>query len=141
MIPTSAVSRGDVVLVTEEYANSLEANKVAEEGNIRKQSIPGQIVDMRNTPEGYKYIKVTTGLSSSDYIEIKEGIDEGAEVYVVTTTTGSTMLTTQNPGMMIGGAPNMGSMRMPMGGGMPDGGNFSQGGNRGQNMSSRNSSR
>lgn len=148
MVPTSAVSRGDVVLVKEDYANSLEVNKNKttdenSENQKNKTTLPGEIVEMRNTPEGYKYIKVTTGLSSSDYIEIKEGLSEGAEVYVISTVTenSSSSSSSSSSGMFgqMGGGASMGSMPMgDMGGGSfpggGGGGNFSsggQGGNRG----------
>ena len=146
MVPTSAVSRGDVVLVKEEYANSLEVNKNKtstenEEDSKKKTASPGEIVEMRNTPEGYKYIKVTTGLSSSDYIEIKEGLSEGAEVYVVSTVSeknsNSSSSASSNGMFGMSGGASMGAMPMgDMGGGSfpSGGGNFSgdgQGGNRG----------
>lgn len=143
MVPTSAVSRGDVVLVKEDYANSLEVNKnktsSEDEEGKKKTASPGEIVEMRNTPEGYKYIKVTTGLSSSDYIEIKEGLTDGAEVYVVSTVSknSSNSSTTSSNGMMGGvtGGANMAPMGDMGGGSFPSGGgNFSgggQGGNRG----------
>jgi len=144
-VPTSAVSRGDVVLVKEEFAKSLDVNSTykepatetstgtREQKNYRnKTSQPGEIVEMPNTPEGYKYIKVTTGLSDAHYIEIKEGLSEGAEIYVVTTVrSGNSENTanTQTTGMGVMGAgmmPNGGAM--PMGGGMPaGGGNFQRG--------------
>lgn len=95
-IPVSAVSRGDVVLVTEEFANSLvvNTNVSASEENTDKENISGQrpgrmeqnadqIVNIPNTPEGYKYIKITTGLSAEDYIEVKEGLSEVDELWEV----------------------------------------------------------
>ncbi len=153
-VPTSAVSRGDVVLVKEDFAKSLEVNKNYEESSTQTSAggekdnagntyQPGEIVDMPNTPDGYKYIKVTTGLSDTNYIEIKEGLEEGAEIYVVTTVSEkaseSTSTSAAPAGMdaMGGGMmPTGGSM--PSGGGMPsDGGNFQRGGNGGGNFGGR----
>lgn len=154
-VPTSAVSRGNVVLVKEDFAKSLDVNKDYEEPSLetsttngkvnnRKTYKPGEIVDMANTPSGYKYIKVTTGLSDADYIEITEGIDEGAEVYVVTTARSNLTTSTATNSAGFGGMGQMGGM-MPAGGaGMPTGGmqngnrNFSGGNNqRGGNFSGR----
>ena len=140
-VPTSAVSRGDVVLVKEEFAKSLSVNKdydgkANENGNGKKEYEVGEIVDMPNTPDGYKYIKVTTGLSDSDYIEITSGINEGDDVYIITIvnkdTNKSTSGNTSNN--MFGGMG--GGVMMPSDGAMPSmpsgGGNFNGGGgNRG----------
>lgn len=147
-VPTSAVSRGDVVLVKEEFAKSLEVNKDYDKKSVevdssndndkRKNNYEvGEIVEMPNTPDGYKYIKVTTGLSDSEYIEITGGISEGNEVYVVTTVTkGSTDSTSgNNASSMFGGMGGGAMTSMPTGGSMPSmpsgGGNFGGGGNRG----------
>lgn len=129
-IPVAAVSRGNVVLVKEEFANSLAVNANANSDTEntenkktgRQEQKAGQIVDMPNTPEGYKYIKITTGLSDEDYIEVKEGLSEGDEVGVVTIKAESS---TQTSNTTSAGMPMMGD-GMPsggmMGGGMPSGG-------------------
>ena len=119
-IPVAAVSRGNVVLVKEEFANSLAVNVNADSETEntenkrpgRMEQKAGQIVEMPNTPEGYKYIKITTGLSDEDYIEVKEGLSEGDEVGVVTIKAESTTQSSNTAGMPMG----------MMGGGMPTGG-------------------
>jgi len=148
-VPTSAVSRGNVVLVKEEFAKSLEVNKDYTEpatetstnnrgrGKLNSDSKPGEIVDMPNTPEGYKYIKITTGLTDADYIEIKEGLAEGSEVYVITTVKSGSSESTQSAANGMG---PMGGGMMPTGGGMPMGGGMMNGGGnfqRGNNGNSR----
>lgn len=150
-VPTSSVSRGDVVLVKEDFAKSLGVNKNYKEPstetsttntkvNNRKTYNPGEIVDMPNTPEGYKYIKVKTGLSDTDYIEITEGIEAGTEVYVISIARKNSETSTNTAGF--GGMGPMGGGMMPTGG-MPAGGmqgnrNFSGGNNqRGGNFGGR----
>ena len=138
-VPTSAVSRGDVVLVKEEFAKSLSVNKDYDgkaNENGKKEYEVGEIVDMPNTPDGYKYIKVTTGLSDSDYIEITSGINEGDDVYIITIVNKDTNKSTPGNASnnMFGGMG--GGAMMPSGGAMPSipsgGGNFNGGGgNRG----------
>lgn len=152
-VPTSSVSRGNVVLVKEEFAKSLDVNKDYDEvatetsttsgrGNNRKTYEVGEIVYMPNTPDGYKYIKVETGLSDSDYIEITKGIDEGTEVYIVTTLRSNS--TENNTTNAFGGMGAMGgATMMPTGGGIPtggmpnNGGNFDRNNQRGGNFGGR----
>jgi HlyD family secretion protein len=71
-------------------------------------------------PAGFKSVEVTTGLISEDYVEIKTGLTEGEEVYVVETS----VSTTQNS-MMPGGMGGMGGM-----GAGPGGGDSGSGGTR-----------
>lgn len=61
-VPTGAVSRGDVVLVTEESPSAVNA-----------------IAD-REAPEGYVYVPVVTGVSDDSYIAITSGLAEGDTV-------------------------------------------------------------
>jgi len=148
-VPTSAVSRGNVVLVKEEFAKSLAVNSDYNEpatevssnnknkGFNKKATVPGEIVDMPNTPAGYKYIRVTTGLTDADYIEIKEGLDEGAEVYVISTVKSNA----SSPSSMQSGAMGpMGAGMMP-GGGMQMSGRMQSGGGNFQRNNSGSRSR
>lgn len=82
-------------------------------------------------PAGFRSVEVTTGLISEDYVEIKTGLTEGEEVYVVKTS----VSTTQNS-MMPGGMGGMGGMGgAPGGGGSGSGGNRSGGSSNGGNRS------
>ena len=137
IVPVSAVSRGNVVLVKEEIADdmSVSASTMVD----KKDSQPGKIMNKSGAPEGYKYIKVTTGLSDGEFIEVKEGLSENDEVYVVTIVRENTQASNGSSSGMMGGMPSgmtMPSGGMPsggFGGGMPSG-NFGSGmsGNRGQ---------
>ena len=74
-----------------------------------------------NAPEGFKAVRVETGLNDSNYIEIISGLSEGDEVYV--TLTGSSEQGQMSGMMGMGGMPGgMGGMPGGMGGmagGMP----------------------
>ncbi len=105
-VPVSAVNRNGTVLVKGEGASP--------EG--------------MTAPEGYHYVEVKTGMTTDDYIEITEGLNEGDMVGIQQRTSSST-----NTGIFgIGGMGEMPQGGMPsggdfQGGGMPSGGNF-QGG-------------
>lgn len=60
-VPVDALMRGDIVYVKDE-------------------SVKEAVGDI---PAGFREVKVETGLSNDDYIEIKSGLEEGQEVYVV----------------------------------------------------------
>ena len=94
-IPNNALNRGDTVLITADSPSA--ANALEQEA-----------------PEGYVYVRVTTGVSDDDYIEITSGLQEGDTVAYLRTSSGNNA-TMMMPGMMPGGA-------MPSGGGMPSGG-------------------
>ena len=107
-IPSAAVSRGDMVLVTADSPSA--ANALDEEA-----------------PEGYVYVPVETGVSDDSYIEITSGLQEGDTVAYLQTTSSSS----SDSGMMMGGmAGGMTSGGMPSGG-MPSGGMPSGGGGMG----------
>lgn len=139
MVPVTAISRGNVVLVTEDFANSLDINKTNNnlaDNSKGNKSVAGQIVEMRNTPSGYKYIKVTTGLSNESHIEIKEGLNEGDEVYVISTAQKAVQTTSSTSSTGVG----IGGMGMPMGQMPMNGGNFGGNSNRGSSTVRANSS-
>lgn len=106
-IPSSALSRGNRVLITADSPSA--ANAV--EGDA---------------PEGYVYVQVETGESDDSYVEIKSGLTEGDTV-AYRAAAGADQGMDAMGGMfaMGGGMPNMG------GGGMPGGGPSMGGGNRG----------
>jgi HlyD family secretion protein len=104
-IPVDALMRGNTVYVKD--ASVKESNGAV--------------------PAGFKSVEVTTGLISEDYVEIKTGLTEGEEVYVVKTS----VSTTQNS-MMPGGMGGVGGMGAgPGGGGSGSGGNRSGGSSNG----------
>ncbi len=125
-IPVAALSRGDVVLVTQEYAQKIGAQQAQEEGSATAQA--GEIVTLGTEPQGYVWLKVETGLSDGDYVEVTAGLEEGAQVYVSSSVQSSSD-STQGSGMGMPGGMGMGS-GMPSGGmsggraegGMPGGG-------------------
>ncbi len=93
-IPSDALQRGDVVYVSDPTVTEAEGTK----------------------PAGFKEVKVETGLTDGDYIEIKSGLTGNEEVYVVRNAT-----TEMNPFMMQqGGGP--GQEQYPEQGGRNQGG-------------------
>ncbi len=78
-VPTSAVVRGDMVLV-----------KTGNNSNIE------------GVPDGYEYVAVETGVSSDNYVEIKSGLEEGDEIAYIYTESDDSMF------MMMGGGPGGG---------------------------------
>ena len=106
-IPSAAVSRGDMVLVTEDSPSAV--NALDEEA-----------------PEGYVYVAVETGVSDNSYIEILSGLQEGDTVaYLQAVSSGSSegMMGGMPMGdMPMGEMPSMPSGGMPSGGSMPSGG-------------------
>ncbi len=109
-IPVNAVSRGNLVLVTEEYAKNIGAVKMEIPRRDNKKSdkdkssdtperpsddIPEspnahntdtvQIIEMPNTPDGHVWIRVSIGKSNEDYVEVTSGLTEDAEVFVIST--------------------------------------------------------
>ncbi|WP_298021592.1 efflux RND transporter periplasmic adaptor subunit [uncultured Dysosmobacter sp.] len=103
-IPSSAVNRGNTVLVTADSPSAVNALE-------------------QEAPEGYVYVQVETGSSDDSYIEITSGLQEGDVVAYIQTSSGGGM------DFMMGGMPGGG---MPSGGapggGMPSGGGPGGGG-------------
>ena len=58
-MPNAAVQRGGYVLVTQDSPSAANAAQ-----------------DM-TAPDGYVYVKITTGTSDNDYIEVTSGLQEG----------------------------------------------------------------
>lgn len=90
-VPVSAVNRGGVVYV--------KGDKT-EEGD--------------NAPEGFRSVRVETGVYNNQFIEIKSGINEGDIIYIPQIQAASSQ--TGFPGMMGGGMGGMGGMPSGMGG-------------------------
>lgn len=92
-IPVSSLQRGDVVYVKGEKEDKSD-----------------------NAPDGYKSVKVVTGINDEDYIEIKSGLTEGQELKGI-----EIQQTDGMQQMMQGGMGDMGG-GPPGGGGAPGGG-------------------
>ena len=58
-LPNAALVRGSYVLVTKDSPSAANAEA------------------SMTAPDGYVYVKVTTGISDDDYIEVKSGLQEG----------------------------------------------------------------
>ena len=109
-IPSSAVTRGSgntsLVLITQDSPSA--------ESAVEQES-----------PEGYVYVQVETGISDNSYVQILSGLQEGDTVaYVTRSTESGSMMMGGMPGAMGGDMPagmpsGMGSAP---GGGMPSGG-------------------
>lgn len=106
-VPVNAVNRGDIVYVK---GDKLDENDKA--------------------PDGYRSVKVTTGLSDDEYIEIIDGLSEGDTVYILRQSSGDDSMQMM-PGMGgmpsggmggMDGAPSGGGMGGMSGGGRPSGG-------------------
>lgn len=93
-VPVSAVNRGNIVYVKGEKTEEKDS-----------------------APDGFKSVKVETGVYNNDYIEIKSGLSEGDVVYVPQVKSANTSNPMATFGGMGGGMPSGG-----MGGGMPQGG-------------------
>lgn len=93
-VPVNAVNRGDIVYV--------KGNKTD---------------DKDNAPDGYHSVKVTTGISDDDYIEITDGLSEGDSIYILRQSSGDdSMMIMPGMGGGMGGPPSGGGGGM--GGGM-----------------------
>ena len=93
-IPVSSLQRGDVVYVKGEKEDKSD-----------------------NAPDGYKSVKVVTGINDEDYIEIKSGLTEGQELKGI-----EIQQTDGMQQMMQGGMGDMGGGPPGGGGGAPGGG-------------------
>lgn len=101
VIPNSALSRGNLVLITEDSPSAVNA-------------VEGE------APEGYVYVQVETGVSDDDYIQITSGLQEGDSVAYISQQSSDSSFS-----MMGGMMGAMGGGGMPAGGGgggMPGGG-------------------
>lgn len=101
-VPNAAIVRGNYVLVTSDSPSAANADP------------------SMKAPDGYVYVKVTTGISDDDYIAVTDGLQAGDTVaYDVSTAIQSTNDGQQMEFQVVGG-PGMG--RPGSGGGAPGGG-------------------
>ena len=105
-VPNAAIVRGNYVLVTQDSpsASSADTNMTA--------------------PEGYVYVKVTTGTSDDDYIAITSGLQEGDTVAYSASSTASSSQDDQMGEVSMDDAPGQGGG----GNGGPNGGGGAPGG-------------
>lgn len=71
-LPNAALVRGSYVLVTKDSPSAANAEA------------------SMTAPDGYAYVKVTTGISDDDYIEVKSGLQEGDTIAYDTSTVSAT---------------------------------------------------
>ena len=145
-VPVNSVNRGDIVFVKDngqqhgdDVTDAIKNKKDGNGDDERVRNIPANTT----VPEGYRAIKVQTGLNDNDYIEIKSGLNEQDMVRTLNTESSSfgaqfggdddiTAQMQQNRNAQMrqmqtgGGVPSGGGM----GGSAPGGGNRSGGGSR-----------
>ena len=102
-IPSYAVVRGNYVLVTKDSPSAANADT------------------SMNAPDGYVYVKVTTGISDDDYIVVTSGLEEGDTIAYDSASASRSSSDDQN-GFPGGGMPGGGGMSGGRGGGAPGGG-------------------
>ena len=105
-VPVTAVNRGNIVYVKGEKTDENDS-----------------------APDGYKSVRVETGVYNNQYIEIKSGLNEGDIVYTPQIQASTTDVFSDMAGMMGGMGGMSGGMSGRPSGGMP-GGNMPQGNNR-----------
>ena len=102
-IPSYAVVRGNYVLVTKDSPSAVNADT------------------SMNAPDGYVYVKVTTGISDDDYIVVTSGLEEGDTIAYDSASASRSSSDEQQMGFPGGGMPGGGG---PGGGGGAPGGGF-----------------
>ncbi len=129
-VPVTAVNRGNIVYVKDNGKRHNSDNDVPDvampqadtpAGEKKAEALPGNMEKMMsaNVPDGFRAVRVTTGLNDSNFIEILSGLSEGDEVYVTVSSGESDLFKMMG---MAGGMGGMPSGRMPSGEGMPAGG-------------------
>lgn len=134
-VPVDAVSRGNLVLVTNEYAQSIGAPVQSKpeksddgkpaDGKPADGSTDVKSSRMPEAPEGYTWIAVKVGVSDNDFIEVISGLTEGAKVYVTKEQSAAATAKGAFSGMGSGsrsGPPNMSGGSGMGGSGMSSGG-------------------
>ena len=101
-IPSYAVVRGNYVLVTKDSPSAVNADT------------------SMNAPDGYVYVKVTTGISDDDYIAVTSGLEEG-DTIAYDSASASKSSSDEQMGFPGGGMSGGGG---PGGGGRAPGGGF-----------------
>ena len=130
----------DAEIVIEEVSNVLSGPNAAVSrgrGNISQVLVTAtspsasSALEDQDAPEGYVYVRVETGVSDDDYVQIVSGLQQGDTVAYIPQAGSSGGMMFGMMGGMPGGMPPAGGGGM--GGGMPAGGGGmpSGGGNRG----------
>ena len=127
-IPVNSINRGNIVFVKDD--GTQHTGDVTDAINERREN-PDAKTDISDVPasieipEGYRAIKIETGLNDNDYIEVKSGLGEGDSVRTLNTKSSSEDADFGMPeGMqgMNGGMRQGGMSGAPGGGGMRQGG-------------------
>lgn len=86
-IPTSAVQRGNKVLVSVESETGKAALAAQEQSGEASEGTPGEEPKpaAEEAPEGYVYVEVTLGLNNDNYIEVTDGLVEGDQIAIPST--------------------------------------------------------
>ena len=110
----------DAELIIEESENALAIPSAAvQRGGVVYIKDDGSKAEDDGAPEGYMSVRVKTGISSDNYIEITEGeLKEGDIIYVPQAVHVTTNVFEQ---MMSGNMPNMGTAMPNMGASRPSG--------------------
>lgn len=117
--PSADVAAGDAPAETAE-GTAPETDSAASALPQMEGALPGSAaLSNEDIPSGYENVRVITGLSDGNYIEIISGLSEGATILLPDITTSSTASTAQEGMMGMGGGMPGGGMP---GGGMPGGG-------------------
>lgn len=112
---------------TETKQTDAEKTKANSQSNGNNKQNGGNMM-FGNVPEGFVAVRVQTGISDDNFIEITGGLKEGVTVYVKAQSTTSTQNMMRMPGGMSGMGGMGGMNRMPSGmGGMGSGGARTQG--------------
>lgn len=108
----------DAEIVIEKAENILIIpSECLNRGNI--VYVKGEKTDKEDSaPEGYKSVKVETGIANTSFVEIKSGLKEGETVRGREIMNNNKIMEEMEEQMQSGGMP-MPSGNMPMGGGMP----------------------
>lgn len=107
-IPSDALQRGNVCYV-------LNSSPTIVSKNYSTEGISERVKN--NTPDGFTAIQVTTGISNDNFIEIKEGLQEGDQVYVSESSGSNTWQGFGGMGGPMGGGPMGGGGNRPNAGG------------------------
>ncbi len=95
-IPSSALSRGNIVLVKDEDGSKAASQA---ENSVKKSNTSAVVI-----PDGYAYVTVKIGISDTDYVEIISGLEEGDIVVIPTKVTTTTEKATSSLMMQPGGS-------------------------------------
>lgn len=133
-IPVNSINRGNVVFVkddgTQHTGDITDIINERRENPDKKDDMPDVPANIE-IPEGYRAIRIDTGLNDNDYIEVKSGLGEGDSVRTLNTKSSSEDADFGMPGQMQG---MNGGMRQGGAPGGMNGGGTRQGGAAGGGM-------